>query len=265
MPYVICLYWCSFIDISSACLRICLSAILLLPKILAVVTARSGSKGLPDKNIRPLCEKPLLAWTIEFAISSGLFDDVILSTDSPSYAQLGIKYGANVPFIRPTYLAEDESSSIDVVLHALDSLRDADQEFDLVVLLEPTSPLRYKPDIKKGIQVINDGLCLSAVSIAPLNTTHPSFALRLSTKSLIQPYQGYFEGHVRRQDLTPLFYPEGTFYISSVAALRDYRTFYHEKTAGIVTPQECHLEIDNEFDFHMSEFLLQRFIINPSS
>ena len=122
-------------------------------KVLGIIPARGGSKGMPKKNIRPLLNKPLIAWTIEQALKSKYIDRVVVSTDDPAIARLAKKHGADVPFMRPDKLATDKAKSIDVVSHALLSLP---EKYDYVVLLQPTSPLRTADDIDACVK-----LCMS--------------------------------------------------------------------------------------------------------
>ncbi|MFO0106485.1 MAG: acylneuraminate cytidylyltransferase family protein, partial [Burkholderiales bacterium] len=123
-------------------------------RVLALVPARSGSKGLPDKNIRPLGGKPLLAWPIAAALAAQRVDRVIVSTDSAHYADLARAAGADVPFLRPTALASDTAPSIDFILHAVDTLAAADEHYDYLLLLEPTSPLTEASDIDRALSAL---------------------------------------------------------------------------------------------------------------
>jgi len=118
-------------------------------KILALIPARGGSKGLPRKNILPLSGKPLIAWTVEAAKNSKYIDNCIVSTDDIEIAECAEKYGAEIPFLRPPNLATDFTSSNDVILHAIENIHD---NYDLLVLLQPTSPLRTEYDIDNGIE-----------------------------------------------------------------------------------------------------------------
>ena len=121
--------------------------------ILGLIPARGGSKGLPRKNIRPLLGKPLIAWTIEQALASEYLDRVVVSTDDEKIAEISRKYGAKVPFMRPKESAADEARRIDVVLHAIDWMEKNDNSYDLIMLLQPTSPLRTSEDIDKAIKL----------------------------------------------------------------------------------------------------------------
>ena len=119
-------------------------------KNIAIITARSGSKGLPHKNIKLLNGKPLMAWSIEAALKSGMFDTVIVSTDSEEYARIAREYGAEVPFLRSEATSGDNANSWDTVAEVLDNYRKLGREFDTFMLLQPTSPLRSAEDIQRA-------------------------------------------------------------------------------------------------------------------
>ncbi|MEZ5751843.1 MAG: acylneuraminate cytidylyltransferase family protein [Paracoccaceae bacterium] len=143
-------------------------------RVIALVPARSGSKGLPNKNIRPLMGKPLLAWPIEAALASRFVDKVVLSTDSEAYAEIGRKHGADVPFLRPAELASDTSPSIDFILHAIDFFEERGEKFDILVLLEPTSPMTEASDIDAAIAALCASPSLTAaVGVTAMETQHP--------------------------------------------------------------------------------------------
>jgi N-acylneuraminate cytidylyltransferase/CMP-N,N'-diacetyllegionaminic acid synthase len=226
-------------------------------RVLAIVPARAGSKGLPHKNIRSLMGKPLLAWSIETALACPYIDNVILSTDSQAYADIGIAYGAKVPFLRPAELATDTASSVDVVLHALDSLAALDDTYDIVVLLEPTSPLREPEDINQALELIGAKKAQAAVGICLAETIHPAFMFRCGKDQLLTPMLGLQPDGLRRQDIEPLYFLEGSIYASDVHSLRETRSFYHGRTAGVVVPYERSPEVDSEVDFMFVEALLK--------
>ena len=130
--------------------------------VIAIIPARGGSKGLPGKNVRPICGKPLIAWTIEKALRSRHLDTVMVSTDSPEIAEIAERYGAEVPFLRPDNLATDTASSYDVIDHALCHYRDIESsEFTYTALLEPTSPLREDDDIDRMIERLDGARAVS--------------------------------------------------------------------------------------------------------
>ena len=149
--------------------------------VLAIIPARGGSKGLPGKNIRELCGKPLIAWTIEKAKKSTHLDMILVTTDSPEIANTAKKYGADAPFIRPADLASDHASTYDVIQHALTYYRETEgQEFDYTVLLEPTSPLREDDDIDRMLEALDNRADEydAIVSVGEV-TEHPSIMKRL--------------------------------------------------------------------------------------
>lgn len=220
-------------------------------KILAIVPARAGSKGLPDKNIRPLLGKPLLAWPIEAALGSAYVDKVIISTDSQKFADIAAHYGAEVPFLRPEKFASDTASSMDFIIHAIDFYRDKGEHYDFLLLLEPTSPLTESSDIDKAFErLVADGNAESMVGVTLLETAHPAFAVKTQSNGLIKPFMSdTFDDLPRRQDLEPLYCLDGSLYISTITALREKRNFCHDKTLPFVAPKYKSHEVDDYIDF----------------
>jgi CMP-N,N'-diacetyllegionaminic acid synthase len=228
-------------------------------RVLAIVPARAGSKGLPGKNVRLLHGKPLLAWPILAARGSAYVDDVIVSTDSRAYADIAAEHGAAVPFLRPAELASDTAPSIGFIDHALDTLAAAGKAFDYVVLLEPTSPLTEAADIDAALEMLHAARdrAQAIVGVAPMEATHPAFCVRRDTGGLIAPYGGSsFDTLPRRQDLDPVFALDGTLYISTVAGLRAHSGFCHAGTLGYVTDRVKGLEVDDLVDFICIEALM---------
>jgi CMP-N,N'-diacetyllegionaminic acid synthase len=228
--------------------------------VLGVVPARAGSKGLPGKNIRPLLGKPLIAWTIEAALKSAYVDKTVVSTEDPRTAEIAKSFGATVPFLRPPELARDETPTIDVLLHMLDHLEKHNERFDYLILLEPTSPLREVSDIDGCMeQIVQHPAAKSIVSVARLEGSHPEF------NAVIDPSSGCIRRldgssnfrFLRRQELTDVYYFEGTVYVSQVSALRERRSFYHDLTLPYVVPRWKAPEIDELSDFLTIEALLK--------
>lgn len=228
-------------------------------RVLAIVPARAGSKGLPGKNVRILHGKPLLAWPILAARASAYVDRTIVSTDDAGYAAIAAAYGAEVPFLRPEELASDAAPSIGFVLHALDTLAIGGDIYDYVVLLEPTSPLTDAADVDAALAqlVAARDLADAVVGVAPLEATHPAFAVRRNATGTIRPLLTDTFGDLpRRQDLEPMFALDGTLYASTVEALRRERGFAHARTLGYVTDRFKALEIDELVDFICIEALM---------
>lgn len=227
-------------------------------KILTIIPARGGSKGLPGKNIKNLLGKPLLAWSIEQGLSSKYVDEVIVSTDCKEIANVAKKFGARVPFMRPDYLATDTTSTADVLLYTIEELSKMGEVFDYILLLEPTSPLREGTDIDLAIEtLVGNENAKSIVSISKVESQHPSFCISLSNEGFLQSKNNFQV--LRRQDIEELFYYEGSIYFSEISKYIDKKNFYHEKTLGLELPKWKAFEIDDEVDFIIVEALLQKY------
>lgn len=224
-------------------------------RVLGLIPARGGSKGLPGKNTRDLCGKPLIAWTIDAARASSSLDAVVVSTDDSSIAAIAAKHGAEVPFLRPADLAGDTASSIDVVIHAIDALAAEGRVFDLVVLLEPTSPLREASDIDNGVSRMLSMGAGAVVSVCRAESAHPAFMYRQRADERLAPFMERQPTGLRRQEIEPLFFLEGTLYASRIDVLRAKRSFYHDDTIAYEVPKWKSIEIDDLDDFLMVEAL----------
>lgn len=228
-------------------------------KVLALIPARSGSKGLPRKNIRLLHGKPLLSWPIEAAKASAYVDRVVISTDDIEFSKLALAAGAEAPFLRPAELSTDTASSISFILHALDTLAIGGDAYDYLLLLEPTSPLTEASDIDSALETLlaHREDADAVVSVSELVSTHPAFAVRLNDQGLMHPYTTQnFNQLPRRQDVEPLYSLDGSLYISTVEALRDRRAFCHERTLSHVMPRYKSFEVDDLVDFICIEAIL---------
>lgn len=221
-------------------------------RVLALIPARSGSKGLPGKNVRPFLGRPLLAWPIEAARGSTHVDAVVVSTDDPEMAEIARSHGAEAPFLRPTELASDTAPSIGFILHALDFLAGRGDHFDYLVLLEPTSPLTASADVDAALEhlVREAELADAVVGVSALEAHHPAFAVKVTPNGLLAPFQGAkFADLPRRQDVEPLYSLDGSLYVSTVEALRRERGFCHDRTLPHVMPKHKALEVDDMVDF----------------
>ena len=227
-------------------------------RVVALIPARSGSKGLPGKNIEPLCGKPLIVWTIEKALKSACIDELIVSTDSETIADIARNAGASVPFLRPPALATDTAPTIDVVEHALDYLRvQTDKTFDYVVLLEPTSPLREDDDIDNMLGKLDAAADRfdAIVSVGEVRE-HPSIMKRLVGDG-IEPYCPELPTASRRQDNAPAYFPYGVAYIVKAAALQTERTFYAQRCTHYCIKRYQNYEIDDRYDFLAVENIMR--------
>ena len=229
-------------------------------KILFLIPARGGSKGLPGKNIRPLNGKPLIAWTIETALrlKEKYNSSVVVSTDSIEIAEVAKTYGAEVPFMRPPELARDESTSMDVVLHALDFFEKQNLNFDLVCMLEATSPQRDQVDLSNAIELLlNTPTAESVVGVCKSESGHPAFLAKKNKQHFISPYQGNEFKFLRRQEIDEVYFFEGSLYISYAESLKKRKSFYHEKTLGFEMPKWKSFEVDDLTDFMIIERLMK--------
>ncbi len=228
-------------------------------RCLAIVPARRGSKGLPLKNIRPLHGKPLLAWPIAAAIGSRYIDETIISTDDQEFADIAVAHGASAPFLRPSELASDTAPSIKFILHALDAMAALGQQFDLLVLLEPTSPLTESADVDAALELLTGAAdrADAIVGVAPLEASHPAFAVTRDEGGIISPLSSAsFDDLPRRQDLPPVYALDGSLYVSTVAAIRAKQGFCHARTLGYVTNRFKAFEVDDLVDFVCIEALM---------
>lgn len=228
-------------------------------RVLAIVPARRGSKGLPLKNIRPLGGRPLLAWPIMAARASRHVDRVIISTDDAEFAELAKAAGADAPFLRPAELASDTATSLSFILHAIETLAASGESYDYLVLVEPTSPLTEAADIDAALEtlVARRGEADAIVGVTPLVDSHPIYAVRRGQDDLLRPYAASsFADLPRRQDIEPLYRLDGSLYISEINALKREGGFYHSRTLPFVTPKWKSFEVDDIVDFICIEAIL---------
>ena len=228
-------------------------------KTIAIIPARSGSKGLPGKNLRLLLGKPLIAWTIEAALSSEMIDLVLVSTDSEEIAKVGKQYGAEVPFLRPEILATDTATSYSVVEHALNFYKnEKNMTFNYAALLEPTSPIRKADDIDNMVNKIyahardKDAI----VSLGEVSE-HPSLVKVLDKDGSISPYRLSDSNNLRRQEQKTLYFPYGGAYICKVPVLLKEKTFYPRRALGYIVENCQSYEVDTIYDFLCIESILK--------
>ena len=233
-------------------------------RVLGIIPARKGSKGLNDKNIRPLLNKPLLSWPIKALKETPEIDKIIVSTDSVKYKNIALKAGAEVPFLRPKNISGDKASSFSVLKHAINFLSDKKEYFEYVVMLEPTSPLTEGEDVSIALKELHKkrNIADAIISVGEVIDYHPSFCLEKNSKNFIEPLLGFKDFlAMRRQDLKKLFFLDGSFYISKVDTLLNLKTFYHPKTIAKEMPKFKNIEIDTIEDF----LIIESFIKNQKT
>lgn len=224
-------------------------------KNIAIIPARSGTKGLPDKNIRLLNEKPLIAYSIEAALESGCFEEIMLSTDSEKYAEIGRSYGAKVPFLRSQKTASDSASSWDTVEEVLDGYLDQGREFETFCLLQPTSPLRTAEDIREAYLVYEQKASFAVVSVCEAEHS----PLWCGTLPDNQEFIHFVNenSQKRRQDSGKFYRINGALYIVSTRRFATDRFLYREGSFAYIMPQERSVDIDTEVDFKLAELMVR--------
>ncbi len=219
--------------------------------IVAVIPARGGSKGVPRKNVRPLAGKPLIAWTIEAAKRSRFLDKVIVSSEDPEILDVARSWGAETPFVRPMDLALDDTPGMAPIFHALDCL----PSYDIVVELQPTSPLRTTGDIDGCLKRMADAGAPSVITISP-SDVHPAWIFTMDPQGRLAFLNSRTGKPLRRQEGPALYYPTGSVFAAEVGHLRANGTFYTPQTIGYVIPKQRAIDINDEQDFRMCELLM---------
>lgn len=222
---------------------------------LAVITARSGSKGLPDKNIKMLGGRELMAYSIIAARESNLFDTVYVSTDSKVYAEVARRWGADVPFMRSDAIAGDHASSWDAVKEAVVNYEKAGRIFDTVTLLQPTSPLRTAEDIVNAYALMREKDADYVQSVCEMEHS-PLWSNTLPDSLCMEGFMSK-EADVPRQELPSYYRLNGAIYIVKRECLDQELDLYGEKSYAYVMPQERSIDIDTLLDFQIAEILLK--------
>ena len=223
-------------------------------KKIAIIPARSGSKGLPDKNIRKLKDKPLMAYSVQAAIETGIYDCVHVSTDSQKYADIGRKYGADVPFLRSEETSSDCADSWSVVKEVLQIYETLGSHFDLVTLLQPTSPLRNAEDIIGAFQLFNDKNADAVVSVCEMEHS-PIWSNTLSEDLSMEDFIRV-SGNVQRQKLSTYYRINGAIYMIKNTFLMEDSNIYRKGCYAFIMERNHSIDIDSLLDFKMAEFLI---------
>lgn len=225
-------------------------------RILALIPARGGSKGIKDKNIVPLLGKPLISYSIEAGKASKYIDTIVVSTDSQKIAEVAVLYGADIPFLRPKELALDTSKTIDAVIHAIDLINSKKPVYDVLILLQPTQPLRTSFDIDRAIETYfeNDENDLASVSLV---TDHPLLIRSISENGNLIPLLQK-NSTCRRQDMPPYYRINGCIYINKIKEL-NYNTSFNDNLVPYIMPQNHSIDIDCIDDLHIAEMYLREY------
>ncbi|QGM28724.1 acylneuraminate cytidylyltransferase family protein [Acinetobacter towneri] len=225
-------------------------------RVTALIPARGGSKRLPRKNIKLLVDKPLIAWSIEVAKACKYVDRVIVSTDDEEIKRISEQYGAEVPFLRPEHLSNDHASSFDVIKHAIDFLT-LSRSNELIVLLQPTSPLRLASEIDTALEFFVQKNAKGVVSIS--ETEHsPMWSNTLPEDGCMSDFIRPEVQGKRSQDLPTFFRLNGSIYIyETLSLLEQSKIFFNENVYGFETSLETAVDIDTGLDFLIAETIMK--------
>ena len=222
-------------------------------RVLAIVPARGGSKGVPDKNLRKLAGRTLLDYTALAARESGVIDRIVLSTDSVEIAEAGKRAGLEVPFMRPSSLAQDDTPMLPVIQHALDALAADGWTPDVVVLLQPTSPLRRPSHVRDAVTKLYETTADSVVTVVELpRHLSPDYVMRIDG-GLLRPFLPEGARVTRRQDARPAYSRDGTVYACWRATLEKWGNIYGERCQPLILDAADSLSIDSPADWAEAE------------
>ncbi len=230
-----------------------------MSSILAVIPARSGSKGFPHKNIAKLGDKSLLELTTQLAVDSSLIKTTLVSTDSAEYQSLAKSAGAASLGLRSEALAGDTIKTVDVLLELLNSNPELVNSHEYLLLLQPTSPVRSQNDIKGLMDQIKTSNADAAVSVSLLDEPHP-YKLKKEVDGLLEPFLGDKSSEIPRQQLPPCYFLTGGFYPIKIKTLLEQKTLLPKKTTAFVVGRKT-VNIDSEEDFDYLKFLLSKFTV----
>ncbi|TDE02042.1 cytidylyltransferase domain-containing protein [Flavobacterium sandaracinum] len=218
-------------------------------KILAIIPARGGSKGVSGKNIKILGDKPLIGYTIEQALESTLLSTILVSTDDSNIAAVALDYGVEVPFLRPEKLSDDTASSISVVQHAVAFLEAKGKFFDAVCLLQPTAPFREKGFIDKAIAAFKEKKVDSLVSVLQVPLEYnPHWVFEADENGCLTIATGEKEIIKRRQELPQAFFRDGSIYLTTIETIKN-GSFYGSSTSYIESNPDLYVNIDTMTDW----------------
>lgn len=226
--------------------------------VLAIIPARGGSKGLPNKNILPLAGKPLIGWTIDAALQSQSVDHCILTSDSPAIAEVAEQHGCEVPFMRPSHLASDEATTVDTILHALNEM----DKHDLFIVLQPTSPLRTAADIDAAMSLMLKQNAQSCVSVTRADKS-PQWMYHREPMGQLQPVMPNMSIVSRRQDLKAVYVLNGAIYIAETEFFLKEKIFLNSESVSYLMPKERSVDIDDKMDFELAEAIIRQHNQNP--
>tara|TARA_B100000795_G_C22797497_1_gene440111 strand:+ start:1043 stop:1744 length:702 start_codon:yes stop_codon:yes gene_type:complete len=227
-------------------------------KILAIIPARGGSKGVPRKNVIEINGNPLISYTISAALKASLITDIVVSTDDPEIAEISRKLGAQVPFMRPLDLASDQAQSAPVIEHALFFMEKIkDFKYDAILMLQPTSPLRTSQHIEESLDLFKSKECDSVVSVTSVGGNHPFRMKRLINNQLVNYIDQGFWNMKPRQSLPDVYIRNGAIYLISREVFIQQRQLIGNNCLGYVMSDSDSTNIDSPIDLKIAELLLK--------
>lgn len=230
-------------------------------KILGVIPARGGSKGVPDKNIKPILGKPLIAYTIQTGLKSQLVSDLVVTTDSEVIQQIALEYGAECPFLRPDELATDTALAIPTIQHAVKEMEKLKNEkYDYIIMLQPTSPLKRSTDLDGALNRLIEEDADGIISVVNVDNHHPmkmkKFTGEDGHSGQLVDYQKPPYENCPRQLLPPIYIVNGAIYATKRDVFMHQNTFQGDFCLGYEMPAERSVNIDTEFDFLLAEHII---------
>jgi CMP-N,N'-diacetyllegionaminic acid synthase len=222
-------------------------------KVLAIIPARCGSKGFPDKNIARLKNKTLLELAVKVGVECKIVNDVYISTDCRKYENIALKAGAKSLGLRSKQLASDTAKSIDLIIDLIGGIK---QQYDYVVLIQPTSPVRNPKDIENMIRSINEKEADASVSVSKIEDPHPYKLKNINNKGFVESFINRSTSEVPRQSLPKVYALNGAFYVSKIEIILKERTLLPEKTTPYI--MDININIDSEIDFIALESMVMR-------
>lgn len=231
-------------------------------RALGVIPARGGSKGVPRKNIRLLCRKPLLQYTAEAALAAKRLERVILSTDDEEVAAVGRVCGLEVPFLRPPELARDDTPTLPVIQHAVQTLEADGNRYDAVCILQPTSPLREPEDIDRCLELLESNDFDSVISVLPVpQEFNPHWVYFQGANGLLQLSTGEQAPIARRQDLATAYHRDGAVYVTRRDVLMERDSLYGSRIGAYTMDPNRHVNIDSPADWQRAEALVEQMLV----
>jgi N-acylneuraminate cytidylyltransferase len=221
----------------------------------AVIPARGGSKRIPRKNVKLFCGRPMIAWSIEAALNSSCFDQVVVSTDDEEIATISVKHGASVPFLRPKTLSDDHTGTIPVIQHTIESLQLSSLDIEHVCCIYATAPFIQPSDIRRGLHILLDKKCSYAFSV----TRYPfpiQRAVKITGENRVEMfYPDFFS--VRSQDLEEAFHDAGQFYWGTARAWLEGQQIFGHGAAPVLLPRHRVQDIDTDEDWQYAEWMFK--------